>query len=625
VKRRAAAVVLLALLLAPAAAAAGKGVRITGVDTSGYPEVHVTLLAPSGAAQPRLGENGLPAAGLHAVNLGRAKSVVLAVDRSQSMAGASLRNATAAARKFIAAKGPNDGIEVVAFGHQAVALTGFSLTGGDADAALSGLRVDSRQGTALWDAVVRAATALDQQGQPGRVIVVVTDGQDVSSSASFTAAVAAAHHAHAAVYTIGIAGRGFTPGPLKRLAADTGGQYLEASSSTQLASLYASIAATLSHTWQFTYLTAARPGDTVHLVAQLAGGGTATRSVLLTAPESVVAPIQAPPAVLPPSVWASPAAPIALAGAVALLVFLAYWFASGSRSGARLRARLSPHLGVGERRAKPKRRRQSRTFMRGLVLATEQAFANVKQFRAVQRLITRADLPLVASELLYICVGSALAVALLTFLAGVPLVLVVLFMVVGGALPLVWVASKAKRRMKAFDNQLPDLLITIAASLKAGHSFRHAIQAVVEEGAEPTARELRRVLTETRLGRPMDDALAEMGDRIGSKNLSFVLNAVTIQRQIGGSLAGLFDVVAETVRQRQQFARKIRSLTATGRMSSYVLAGLPFMVSALISVITPAYMAPLWHTSTGHMLVGTALVMLAIGGVILRRIVSFKG
>jgi tight adherence protein B len=624
VKRRAAAVVLLALVLAPAAAAADTGVRITGVDTSGYPEVRVTVVAPSGAAQPRLGENGLPAAGLQAVNLGRAKSVVLAVDRSQSMAGASLRNATAAARAFVSAKGANDQVEVVTFGRQAVALTGFSSSGGDANAALSGVTVDALPGTALWGAVARGAAALD--GQPGgRVLLLVTDGQDDSDSVSFEEALAAAHRAHVAVYVIGIDSHLFTPGPLRKLAADTGGQYREASSSAQLASLYASIAAMLSHTWQLSYLTAARPGDTVHLVAELAGGGTATRSVLLTAPESVVAPVQSPPAVLPPSVWASPAAPVALAGAVALLVFLAYWFASGSRSGARLRARLTPHLGVGERRAKPKRRRQSRTFMRGLVLATEQAFANVKQFRAVQRLITRADLPLVASELLYICVGSALAVALVTFLAGVPLVLVVLFMLVGGALPLLWVASKAKRRMKAFDNQLPDLLITVAASLKAGHSFRHAIQAVVEEGAEPTARELRRVLTETRLGRPMDDALAEMGDRIGSKNLSFVLNAVTIQRQIGGSLAGLFDVVAETVRQRQQFARKIRSLTATGRMSSYVLAGLPFMVSALISVITPAYMAPLWHTSTGHMLVGTALVMLAIGGVILRRIVSFKG
>jgi tight adherence protein B len=595
------------------------------VDTSAYPEVRVTVVAPTGAAQPQLRENGLPTAGLQAVNLGRAKSVVLAVDRSQSMAGASLRNATAAARAFVAAKGPNDQVEVVTFGRQAVSLTGFSSSGADADAALAGLNVDSRSGTALWDAVVRAATALGQQGQPGRVIVLVTDGQDVSSSASFAAAVAAAHRAHALVYTIGIAGPGFTPGPLQQLAADTGGLYREASASAELGSLYASIERTLSHTWQLRYVTAARPGESVRISTEIAGVGSATRDVTL-GDTGLTVPASSPPSsVLPSSAWRSSLAPVVVAGAVGVLVLLAAWFAAGARRGSWLRNRLAPYLGPSERRTKTKRRRQGRAFMHGLVAATEQAFANVKQFRAVQRLLTRADLPLLASELLYICVGSGLAVALVTFVAGVPFVLVVPFMLVGAAAPLVWVASKARRRMKAFDNQLPDLLITIAASLKAGHSFRHAIQAVVDEGAEPTARELRRVLTETRLGRPMDEALAEMGERIGSKNLSFVLNAVTIQRQIGGSLAGLFDVVAETVRQRQQFARKIRSLTATGRMSAYVLAGLPFLVSALISLISPTYMSPLWHSSTGHMLVGMALVMLGIGSVVLKKIVSFKG
>jgi tight adherence protein B len=594
------------------------------VDTSAYPEIRVTVVAPADAAQPELGENGVPVAGLQAVNLGRAKSVVLAVDRSQSMAGASLRNATAAARAFVAAKGPNDQVEVVTFGHQAVSLTGFSSSGADADAALGGLSVDSRPGTALWDAVVRAATALDQQGQPGRVIVLVTDGQDVSSSASFAAAVAAAHRAHALVYTIGIAGRGFTPGPLQRLAAATGGLYREASSSTELASLYGSIARTLSHTWQIRYVTAARPGESMQISAQVAGIGAATREVTLADTGLTVGPSSPPSSVLPASAWRSSLGPVMVAGVVGLLVLLAAWFAAGARRGSWLRMRLAPHLGPSERRTKTKRRRQGRTFMRGLVAATEHAFANVKQFRAVQQLLTRADLPLLASELLYICAGSALAVALVAFLAGIPSVLVVLFMLAAGAAPLIWVASKARRRMRAFDGQLADLLITISASLKAGHSFRHAIQAVVDEGAEPTAKELRRVLTETRLGRPMDEALAEMGERVGSKNLSFVLNAVTIQRQIGGSLAGLFDVVAETVRQRQQFARKIKSLTATGRMSAYVLGGLPFFVGALISLISPAYMHSLWHSSTGHLMVGVALVMLAVGSVVLKKIVSFK-
>jgi tight adherence protein B len=214
---------------------------------------------------------------------------------------------------------------------------------------------------------------------------------------------------------------------------------------------------------------------------------------------------------------------------------------------------------------------------------------------------------------------------LLAGVAGVPAVLVLGFMAVGGLLPLLWVRFKAGARIKAFDNQLPDLLITIAASLKAGHSFRHAIQAVVDEGAEPAAKEFRRVLTETRLGRPMDEALAEMSDRIGSKNLSFVLTAVTIQRQIGGSLAGLFDMVAETVRQRQQFARKIRGLTAMGRMSAYVLVGLPCFIAFAVTLLNPGYMAPLWHTSAGHDLVGVGLVMLVIGSLFLKKIVSFRG
>jgi tight adherence protein B len=104
-----------------------------------------------------------------------------------------------------------------------------------------------------------------------------------------------------------------------------------------------------------------------------------------------------------------------------------------------------------------------------------------------------------------------------------------------------------------------------------------------------------------------------------------VITAVTIQRQIGGSLAGLFDMVADTVRQRQQFARKIRGLTAMGRASAYVLLALPFFIAFAITLLNPTYMAPLYDTSTGHMLIIVGLVMMAFGSLILRKIVSFRG
>jgi len=165
----------------------------------------------------------------------------------------------------------------------------------------------------------------------------------------------------------------------------------------------------------------------------------------------------------------------------------------------------------------------------------------------------------------------------------------------------------------------------IAAALKAGHSFRQGIQSVVEEGLDPAAKEFRRVITETQLGKPMDNALTDMAARIGSKDLTFVVSAVTIQRQIGGSLATLFDMVADTVRQRQQLARKIRALTALGRMSAYTLIGIPFFIAGAVTVLNRSYMHPLYFTRTGHLLIALGLVMMTLGSLVLKKIVSFRG
>jgi tight adherence protein B len=123
----------------------------------------------------------------------------------------------------------------------------------------------------------------------------------------------------------------------------------------------------------------------------------------------------------------------------------------------------------------------------------------------------------------------------------------------------------------------------------------------------------------------MDDALQAMSTRVGSDDFEFVINAVTIQRQIGGSLSGLFDMIAETVRQRQQFARKVRSLTAMGRLSAYVLVGLPFFMAAAVTLMNPTYMHPLWHTGAGHAMVTAGLIMIAGGSLMLKKIASFRG
>ena len=612
-----------ALALALPSAALGAS-EIRAVETSAYPEIRFTVETPTPEpAPPEVRENGRPVAGATAENLGRAKSVVLAVDRSVSMTGEPLADAVAAARAFVAAKPADDRIAITTFATRPVLLTEFSTATIDADTALRSLAVDPVQGTTLYDALVLSANALAAEPLPGRVIIVVTDGNETRSEASLEDAIAAARDAGASIYVVAIESERFTPGPLRRLADETGGTYFAAASSQALTGVYQSVAEELRRTWRFRYVTAARPGERVELEAR-AGGSVARASVELPGDASAGTKPERSP-LLPERFLQGWWGPLLLGGGVALLVLLAAVVAFAAPRGSWLRSRLAPHVFERERDVRRRRQGERAAFAASLFHATERTFGHLRFWTKLQTLLDRADVPLRTVELVYMMSGTGLVVGLVAAGAGAPTPFLLAAFGGGLLLPYLVIAFKARRRLRVFDAQLPDLLTTIAASLKAGHSFRQGIQAVVDEGQEPAAKEFKRVLAETRLGRPMDGALAEMSRRVGSKNLEFVLTAVTIQRQVGGSLASIFDMVADTVRNRHQFARKVKGLTAMGRASAYVLIALPFFVAAAVTVINAEYMHPLYHSSTGHKMIGTGLVMIVIGSLFLRKIVSFRG
>lgn len=620
--RRALPALLLAILVLPAAALAG---QVKDVDASEFPSVRVVYVgAVESLSAPAVLENGRAVAGLSAINLGRAKSVVLAIDNSRSMRGEPLEDAAAAARAFIAAKPPGDRIAVTVFGETASSLTGFSTATIDADTALRSLALDDVKGTALYDAVVLATGLLAGEPLPARVLILLTDGADFRSAASLEEAVAAAKEAGVAVYPIGIESRGFRPDPLEQLAAETGGTYYGTASTDALAAVYDEIAGELARTWQLEYVTSARPGDRLALEVR-AAGETARAELVVPGTAPSPPPRPEPNRLLPEAFYTSAWGVPVVGAVVGFLVLLAAGLALASPRGAWLRGRLAPHVGSPKRELKVHEERDRLAAAAGVFRATEKAFGNGRVWKKLGRTLERADVPLRTAEFAYIMVGCAFAAGLLAAVLAPPALVILAAFAAGGLLPYGVVAHKARKRLKAFENQLPDMLVTMAASLKAGHSFRQGMQSVVDEGQDPAAREFKRVLTETRLGRPMDDALAEMAQRVGSQNFEFVMSAVTIQRQVGGSLATLFDMVADTVRQRHQFHRKVRGLTAMGRVSAYVLVGLPFFLALAITAINREYMEPLHTTSGGKKMVLLGLVMIAIGSAILKKIVSFKG
>ena len=613
----------LALIVLALPTAANAAVQLRGVDASAYPTIRASVVSPQGAStQPAITENGHAVAGLQTQNLGRAKAIALVIDRSQSMKGKPLAAASAAARAFLSAKKAADEVAVFAFGSAPLALAPFSTFKGEGDAALARLRPDRARGTALYDAISVAALSLKNHPLPGRVLIVLTDGADNASKRTIKQAIAAARDANAAIYTIGIEGKGFTSDPLFEISGSTGGQYYGASSTSDLASVYGTIAETLKRTWRIQYVTAARPGDRIRVSAAVVGQGTAAGQALIPAGSM---PKDPEPSKLVPKGAYGPGGPLGLAVAVAMLVLLAsLFFLSGIR-GSWVRSRIAVHLGESRGKSKKLRKERRVQMLTNLFHATEKAFGNLKQWRWIGRMLERADIPLKTAEFFWIMVGAGATGGFIGFVAGFTPILIFASMGFGALIPLMWAWRKMRKRLNAFEEQLPDMLITIAASLKAGHSFKQGLQAVVDEGNPPANEEFKRVLTETSLGRPMDDALAEMAERCGSKNFEFAITAVTIQRQVGGSLATLFDMVADTVRQRQQFARKVKSLTAMGRMSAYTLVGVPFFIAGTVTLLNPQYMHPLYHTGTGQFLVGLGLGMMAIGSFILKKIVAFKG
>jgi tight adherence protein B len=613
----------LALIVLALPAATSAAIQLRGVEATAYPAIRgaVVTTKPSATA-PIVTENGRSVSGLQTTNLKDGKSVVLAVDRSQSMKGTPLAEAVAAARAFVAAKPRSDRIAVTSFATKPLFLSSFSAEGGEALEALTTIAVDPVQGTTLHDDLVLAAQRLSAERGSGRVIIMVTDGNETRSKASLAEAIAAARNAQAAVYVVAIESSKFNPAPLKEIAVQTGGRYFGTDSSEGITGMYRTIANELARTWRFEYLTTARPAERIQVKASVVGEGSAVQRLTIKDGDFLQ---PSPPSTLVPEDAYGPSGPLAVGIAVGtLLLFAVLFFLAGAR-GSWVRSRLAAHTGESKVTAKKKRKERRSEMLVTLFHATERAFGHLKQWRWISRMLDRADVPLRTVEFFWIVVGSAVGMGLLSVVFGASPPFVLALMVVAGMVPFSWVWLKMRKRMRAFENQLPDMLITIAASLKAGHSFKQGLQSVVDEGHPPANEEFKRVLTETSLGRPMDDALAEMAERMGSKNFEFAITAVTIQRQVGGSLATLFDMVADTVRQRQQFQRKIRALTAMGRMSAYTLIGIPFFLAGVITLLNREYMAPLWHTSTGHMLIMIMLVMMAFGSLVLKKIVSFRG
>lgn len=187
-----------------------------------------------------------------------------------------------------------------------------------------------------------------------------------------------------------------------------------------------------------------------------------------------------------------------------------------------------------------------------------------------------------------------------------------------------YLKQRITKRRAQFDEQLGDTLHLLTGGLRAGHSILRAIDAAAAESPSPTAQEMRRIVTETSLGRDMLSALNDTAERMQSEDFVWIAQAIQINREVGGNLAEVLDQVNDTIRERAEIKGHIKALAAEGKFSAYILMAMPFGIIAILMVISPGYMDVLFTEVLGWILIGASVLFMTIGGLWLRKIIDLK-
>jgi len=267
-------------------------------------------------------------------------------------------------------------------------------------------------------------------------------------------------------------------------------------------------------------------------------------------------------------------------------------------------------------------REKARINPRQVLEKISRVFASRSYTKKVQFDLLQAGIPLKGEEYLTLWGGLALVVPPLIWILTFNLPLALLMLILGAVVPKLYLQSRIDGRRHRLNQQLGDALTVIANALRAGFSFQQAMDTVCRELPAPISTEFGLTLREVNLGANIEEALLNMGARVGSDDLDMVISAVLIQRQAGGNLAQILDTIAGTIRERARIKGEIKTLTAQGRISGLLIGCLPVGLLFFLLIINPSYMSAMLDSTIGYILLGAAFGSELVGAFIISKMVK---
>jgi tight adherence protein B len=260
----------------------------------------------------------------------------------------------------------------------------------------------------------------------------------------------------------------------------------------------------------------------------------------------------------------------------------------------------------------------------GLLPGLDRMAAGTTRGSAMATWIEQSGVQISISGVLMLAVALAL---LFGFITATALRLTVGWIgggILGFWLPFIFLRVKRTRRLRAFEEAFPEALDLISRALKAGHAFATGLKMVADEMPEPIGPEFRKTFDEQNFGLPLKDALANLTVRIPLLDVRFFSTAVLIQRETGGNLSEILENLAHVVRERFKILRQVRVYTAHGRLTGYVLLGLPAFLAVALAFINPEHMQLLFTERLGHMMLGATVIMQTVGYFWIKQVVKIE-
>ena len=542
------------------------------------------------------------------------RTTVLVLDASNSMLqGGKFDAAKAAVDTFLGAAPADVRIGLVTFAGDIGEVIEPTTDHDAVRAALEGIEL--RKGTSVYDGI---GEGLDLVGTEGsRSLLVLSDGGDTNSATTLDVVTTDAKDEGVVVDVVSLANPKNAE-TMADLADTTGGQVIPAEQDA-LGAVFSAQADALA---QQLLVTFDRPEDAateVNLGVSVDAGGTSfTDSAFVSIGEGESRPD------IVKSGRSLVGTPGMLGGALALALGLAGLLAVviGSPGKSSADKRLDAYFGEKGAGGKGKSSSSSADLKGSAVALTDKVVSADLETRVSQRL-AGAGSALTASEWLLLHAGIAIGSAVVGFVMKGP-VFAVLGLVVGAIGPWIYLKLRHSRRLNKFNGQLAETLGLMAGGLQAGLSLPQAVDSVVREGNEPMAGELKRALIEQRLGVDITDALDGVGARMDSEDFDWIVMAIRIQREVGGNLAEILHTVSDTLREREYLRRQVKALSAEGRLSGYILVGLPPLIGAYMMLVNPEYIGVLFNTLPGLILLGVATVLLCIGSFAMAKLAKVE-